>query len=163
MVIMLVFSLSYVIGQDLKVDGVTLNLYVHTTQENIITYNVIADTKEGDPNSVIVVGSHLDSVPAGKGASKDFNTVFCLQHTGINDNGSGSAGNLELALQLYQLLSSESNPLVIVNKVRFAWWGAEEIGLLGSTYYVNELNKTGEISTIAMNINLGNSCIFPHL
>jgi Zn-dependent M28 family amino/carboxypeptidase len=134
-----VFSLSYVIGQDLKVDGVTLNLFVHTTEYDVITYNIIADTKEGDPNSVIVVGSHLDSVPAGKG---------------INDNGSGSSGNLELALQLYQLLTKQSNPLSIENKVRFAWWGAEEVGLLGSTYYVNEINKTGEISTIAMNINL---------
>ena len=61
-----------------------------------------------------MVGSHLDSVPEGPG---------------INDNGTGSAFNLELALQM-----AKRNPPL--NKVRFAWWGAEEEGLLGSTHYV---------------------------
>jgi len=36
---------------------------------------------------------------------------------------------------------------------RFCWWGAEELGLLGSTYYVNSLSATDR-SAIALNINL---------
>jgi len=64
----------------------------------------------------VMVGAHLDSVFEG---------------AGINDNGSGSAALLEMAL-----LMSKARP---ENKVRFAWWGAEESGLVGSTYYVNQL------------------------
>src|SRR5690606_22760938 len=39
------------------------------------------------------------------------------------------------------------------NKVVFAWWGAEEIGLLGSRHYVRELVKSREASKVAMNMN----------
>jgi Zn-dependent M28 family amino/carboxypeptidase len=45
---------------------------------------------------------------------------------GINDNGTGSAFNLELAIPLAKMAAP-------ANKVRFAFWGAEEEGLLGST------------------------------
>jgi Zn-dependent M28 family amino/carboxypeptidase len=80
------------------------------------TYNVLAETKDGDPNNVIMAGAHLDSVNAGPG---------------INDNGSGSAAILEIAEQMAKVKPR--------NKVRFAWWGAEESGLVGSIYYVNNL------------------------
>jgi aminopeptidase Y len=63
-----------------------------------------------------VVGAHLDSVPEGPG---------------VNDNGSGSAAVLEVARQL-----AASKPKATV---RFAWWGAEELGLLGSQAYVAAL------------------------
>jgi hypothetical protein len=63
-------------------------------------------------------GAHLDSVYAGPG---------------IQDNGSGSAALLEVAEQMAKV-----KPW---NKVRFAWWGAEESGLLGSIHYVNNLSQ----------------------
>ena len=50
---------------------------------------------------------------------------------GINDNGSGSSALLETALQMAK--TKTENPM------RFAWWGAEESGLVGSTFYVNDL------------------------
>jgi len=134
--------MSYPLGSALSVlENLTLSLYIHTARYDVITFNIIADTLDGDDNNIIVVGSHLDSVPAGPG---------------INDNGSGSATNLELALQLYNLTQSPTNPFKLVNKVRFAWWGAEEKGLLGSRYYVSNLNSTqpAELQKIAMNINL---------
>jgi len=81
------------------------------------TSNVIAETKGGDPDNVIVIGAHLDSVGTGPG---------------INDNGSGSAGILELAEQLAGKK--------LRNKVRFIWFGAEESGLLGSEHYVANLS-----------------------
>jgi hypothetical protein len=65
---------------------VTMRLFQSTpiaTQQN-----VIADSTWGDPNSVIVVGAHLDSVPAGPG---------------INDNGSGTAVILETAIHMAKL------------------------------------------------------------
>jgi len=65
-----------------------------------------------------MAGAHLDSVDAGPG---------------INDNGSGSAALLEIAEQMAKVKPK--------NKVRFAWWGAEESGLVGSTYYVSNLSE----------------------
>eukprot|EP00054_Salpingoeca_dolichothecata_P016961 m.100624 g.100624 ORF g.100624 m.100624 type:complete len:541 (-) comp22241_c0_seq2:47-1669(-) len=110
------------------------NMQVITSIDYTNTYNIICDTPYGRDDQVIVVGSHLDSVEAGPG---------------INDNGSGSAVNLELALQLFRLR------LAIENKIRFAWWGAEELGLLGSKAYVRLLNETQpeELGKIALNLN----------
>ncbi|RKT04729.1 Zn-dependent M28 family amino/carboxypeptidase [Streptomyces sp. 3211.6] len=89
------------------------------------TRNVIAETKGGRPDRVVTVGSHLDSVPEGPG---------------INDNGSGSAGLLEVALKLADEGANKKGKGP-ANKVRFAWWSAEELGLLGSEHYVGQLSE----------------------
>ena len=78
-----------------------------------------------------IVGSHLDSV---------------LEGPGINDNGSGSAFNLELALQMAK------NKIRTENRVRFAFWGAEESGLVGATRYVAAISDE-EFAKIAANLN----------
>jgi Peptidase family M28/PA domain len=91
------------------------------------TKNVIAETKSGDPNKVIVIGAHLDSVGTGPG---------------INDNGSGSAMNLEIAEQIAKLK--------LRNKVRFVWFSAEESGLLGSEAYVASLPDSERAKIAAM-------------
>ncbi|SIS95394.1 Zn-dependent amino-or carboxypeptidase, M28 family [Roseivivax lentus] len=96
--------------------GLEMTLTTDTTREPFTTVNVLAETNTGDPENIVMVGAHLDSVNPGPG---------------INDNGSGSAAILETAIQM-----SKVN---LVNKVRFAWWGAEESGLIGSTFYVNDL------------------------
>lgn len=82
-------------------------------------YNLIADWPGGDTGRVVMAGSHLDSVTAGPG---------------INDNGSGSAAVLETALAVAR---SNYQP---TKHLRFAWWGAEELGMVGSRYYVNSLS-----------------------
>ena len=79
----------------------------------------------------IVQGSHLDSVVPGPG---------------INDNGSGSAYNLESAIQVVK------NHIKTKNKIRFAWWGAEEFNLLGSQFYVDSLSDE-EFAKILANLN----------
>ncbi|WP_326841218.1 M28 family metallopeptidase [Streptomyces sp. NBC_01558] len=81
-------------------------------------YNLIADWPGGDTGRVVMAGSHLDSVTAGPG---------------INDNGSGSAAVLETALAVARSAYQPTKHL------RFAWWGAEELGMVGSRYYVNSL------------------------
>lgn len=84
-------------------------------------YNLLAELPIGDPNDVLMLGAHTDSVTAGPG---------------INDNASGSTGILQTALALKESgLSSQ-------RRVRFAWWGAEEIGLAGSRHYVSSLSAT---------------------
>ncbi|EGD76445.1 hypothetical protein PTSG_12608 [Salpingoeca rosetta] len=97
-----------------------INATIVTAGELVPQYtaNVIADMKYGREDSVIVVGGHLDSVEAGPG---------------INDNGSGSSMILQMALEMRRM---HAQP---VNKVRFIWFGAEELGLLGSYHYVNDL------------------------
>ncbi|KQV24019.1 MULTISPECIES: M28 family metallopeptidase [unclassified Kitasatospora] len=95
---------------------VTLNLDIRTFVETRKTWNVLAETQGGDENNTVMVGAHLDSVLAGPG---------------INDNGSGSAGILEVARSLADRQ--------VKNKVRFAWWSAEEFGLVGSKAYVAAL------------------------
>jgi Zn-dependent M28 family amino/carboxypeptidase len=110
---------------------VSLRLAVHATVETRTTENVIADTPTGRADRTVVVGSHLDSVPEGPA---------------INDNGSGSATDLEVALQMARL---DIQPR---NRVRFAFWGAEESGLVGAQYYVDSLRKR-EIKDIAVNLN----------
>ncbi|GAB3659326.1 aminopeptidase PaaP [Actinocorallia lasiicapitis] len=109
---------SFAVGNELAATpGTTVHLKVDTDLALGTDDNLIAETRLGDPNKVVMVGSHLDSVPEGPG---------------INDNGSGSAANLEVALQL--------GKLPIKHKVRFAFWAAEEIGLLGSDQYVEGLS-----------------------
>ncbi|MBW0118408.1 M20/M25/M40 family metallo-hydrolase [Pseudonocardia abyssalis] len=88
-----------------------------TVNETRSSTNVLAETRGGTGERVLMVGAHLDSVPEGPG---------------INDNGSGSAAILAVA----QRMASASTE----RTVRFAWWGSEELGLLGATDYVATLS-----------------------
>lgn len=113
--------------------AVSISVALDQTIETVSTFNVIAETPTGRADNVVMLGSHLDSVPEGPG---------------INDNGSGSATLLEVAVQLAK--QGELN-----NKVRFAWWGAEELGLVGSTHYVDDLveNDPAALDRIATYLN----------
>jgi aminopeptidase Y len=109
---------DFAVGNELAATpGATVRLKVDSTLTLGTDHNVIAETRSGDPHNVVMVGAHLDSVPAGPG---------------INDNGSGTAAILETALQMRHF--------PVRNKVRFAFWAAEEIGLLGSDQYVEGLS-----------------------
>ncbi len=109
--------------------GLEFHMVVDVFRGLATSYNVLADTISGDPNNTIVVGAHLDSVNQGPG---------------IQDNGSGSAAILETAVQMALV-----TPL---NRVRFAWWGAEESGLVGSRYYVSNLSPQ-ELGQITLYLN----------
>jgi Zn-dependent M28 family amino/carboxypeptidase len=85
---------------------------IETTQ-----VNVLAELPGTNSGNVVMVGGHLDSVSSGPG---------------IQDNGSGSAAILETAVQMSRVTPR--------NTVRFAWWGAEESGLIGSISYVDGLS-----------------------
>ncbi|MFF1352228.1 M20/M25/M40 family metallo-hydrolase [Streptomyces sp. NPDC058322] len=89
------------------------------THDGATGNSLIADWPGGDPDHVLMTGAHLDSVKEGPG---------------INDNGSGSAAVLATALQVAKTgLKPERH-------LRFAWWGAEESGLIGSAQYVGKLS-----------------------
>jgi Zn-dependent M28 family amino/carboxypeptidase len=111
--------------------GGRARLEVHTLNEERTTRNVIADRAGTNPDEVVMVGGHLDSV---------------LDGPGINDNGSGAMTVLELALQLATLPQTERS-------VRFALWSGEEIGLYGSRHYVEALG-TADRRQIVSYLNL---------
>jgi len=116
-------------------DGVALAQPGSTARVRVIEseirtdVNVIAELPGTNDDNVVMAGAHLDSVQAGPG---------------INDNGSGSAALLETALLMAKLKPE--------NTLRFAWWGAEELGLIGSTAYVNGLSQA-ERDRIALYLN----------
>jgi Zn-dependent M28 family amino/carboxypeptidase len=125
-----VTSVTQAVGQQLAATaGLVMRLKTDTFRGIATTYNVIAESIAGDPNNVVMVGAHLDSVNAGPG---------------INDNGSGSAAVLETARMMGKVKPR--------NKLRFAVWGAEEASLVGSTYYVNHLTQT-ELEQITLYLN----------
>ncbi len=122
-------SIDYVQAK-LNAVGYTTSLQSFTSG-GLTGWNLIAEWPRGDANKVVMAGGHLDSVTAGPG---------------INDNGSGSAALLEVALTV---ASQDLNP---GKRLRFGWWGAEERGLVGSTYYVNNL-PSSERSRIKAYLN----------
>ncbi|MFF9062549.1 M28 family metallopeptidase [Streptomyces sp. NPDC101213] len=111
-------SLDYVKAK-LDAAGFTTTIQQFTASSRV-GYNLVADWPGGDANQVVMAGAHLDSVSSG---------------AGINDNGTGSAAVLEAALAVARTGYQPTKHL------RFAWWGAEELGLVGSKYYVNNLSS----------------------
>ncbi|KAK2691076.1 hypothetical protein QWA68_011044 [Fusarium oxysporum] len=100
-------------------ENLEVNLTIDVLTEKRETWQIIADTKAGDSNSVVMLGAHLDSIQEGPG---------------INDNGSGVAALLSIAESVKKYKNFK-------NKLRFAFWGAEESGMIGSTYYVSNLPR----------------------
>ncbi|MEY8039508.1 M28 family peptidase [Saccharopolyspora cebuensis] len=110
--------------------GTEVTVDVQSRLESVTTRNVLAQTRTGRTDNVVMAGAHLDSVPDG---------------AGINDNGTGSAGLLAAALEM-------GGSPDVHNAVRFAWWGAEESGLVGSTKYVQGLSFEQQLD-IALYLN----------
>ena len=125
-----VLGTTYALGEELAgIEGLEMRVLANSERVMRPTANVLAETSHGDDSNVVMVGAHLDSVSAGPG---------------INDNGSGSGAILEVAEQM-----SKVKP---TNTVRFAWWGAEESGLVGSDFYVASLTDE-ERANIALYLN----------
>ncbi len=121
--------------------AVTVHVVTSTEIAHLLTWNLITETKGGDPNKVLLVGTQMDSV---------------LDGPGMNDNGSGLAAVLEIAEQISAL------HLKPRQKIRFVFFGAEEmttfrtdgrsIGLVASDHYVASLSDM-ELRKIYANLN----------
>jgi Zn-dependent M28 family amino/carboxypeptidase len=123
-----VVGASFANGVALAAAGSTAYVEVPPSEQRT-DFNVIAELPGRNPDNVVMAGAHLDSVTEGPG---------------INDDGSGSAALLETALMMAKLKPQ--------NTLRFAWWAAEELGLLGSTDYVAGLSQA-ERDRIALYMN----------
>jgi Zn-dependent M28 family amino/carboxypeptidase len=124
------FALGETLAAALALGPVEARIFVDAETSTTEAVNLWADLP-GDSDQLVVVGGHLDSVAAG---------------AGINDNGSGVALVLELALQIKDQGIAPSNSL------RFAFWGAEEAGLIGSFHYVATLEEA-ELNRHLANLN----------
>ena len=123
---------TFAVGQDLykqaQQSPPVVSLSIPAIVKQAPDYNVIAESKGGDSNHVVVVDAHLDAIYGA----------------GMLDNASGSATILDIAQQMKHV-----NPL---NKLRFIWFGGEELGLFGSSYYVNNLTSS-ELSHIGYDLD----------
>jgi len=128
-----VVGVSFETGAELaraaSTGGLELSLRVRTETPRVTGTNVLAEIP-GTGDGVVLLGAHLDSVPAGPG---------------VNDNGSGVAALLETAAAL-----AEARP---DRTIRFAFWDAEELGLIGSTSYVTRLPRD-ELDDIEAVVNV---------
>jgi Zn-dependent M28 family amino/carboxypeptidase len=124
-----VVGASFADGAALAQAGSTAHIIVDEP-ESRPQVNVIAELPGVDDTNVVMAGAHLDSVLAGPG---------------INDNGSGSSALLEIAEQISKLKPQ--------NTIRFAWWGAEESGLLGSRAWVAQQVEEGTLDEVALYLN----------
>ncbi|MET0910047.1 MAG: M28 family peptidase, partial [Ilumatobacteraceae bacterium] len=111
-----VVEATYPTGVSIIETAPTVSVAAETQIDTRTTQNVIADLEGVNPDNVVMAGAHLDSVQEGPG---------------INDNGSGSAALLTVALEM-----ANNRKYTPQNSLRFAWWGAEESGLVGSTKYI---------------------------
>ena len=118
------------VGVRLRTQRGPTTIKLNASAQSFKARNVIAQTKTGSSSNVVMAGAHLDSVPEGPG---------------INDDGSGVAAVLETAVQL-------GNSPPVNNAVRFGFWGAEELGLIGSRNYVESLDLGG-LKDIALYLN----------
>ncbi|MFG2091628.1 MULTISPECIES: M20/M25/M40 family metallo-hydrolase [unclassified Spirillospora] len=125
-------KLGAALVKDAKKGRLKLRVKADTVHGKRSSSNVIADTERGRADNVVLLGAHLDSVPDGPG---------------INDNGTGAAALIAIAAKIKELGKGG-----LRNRVRFAWWGAEEEGLRGSAHYVESLSDEKR-DAIALNLN----------
>jgi hypothetical protein len=129
-----VVSVSYAVGSELlrryaAMDPPIVHLDIRVRPTSGVDYNLIAESPFGDPNHVVVVDAHLDSIFGA----------------GMLDNASGSTTILEIALNMAKTSTR--------NQLRYIWFGGEEIGLFGSAYYTTHLSSA-QRKRIAFDIDM---------
>ncbi|WP_067453953.1 M28 family peptidase [Actinomadura macra] len=120
------------VSEKARAGGLRVRVKTDTSHGRRSASNVVADTEYGRAGNVVLLGAHLDSVREGPG---------------INDNATGASALLAVAEKISALGAKG-----LRNRVRFAWWGAEEEGLRGSTHYVRTLTDADR-RKIALNLN----------
>jgi peptidase M28-like protein/PA domain-containing protein len=117
-----VVAVSYAVGSGLAQryaagNSPLVHLDIRMRRRSTTDYNLIAESPFGDPDHVVVVDAHLDSIFGA----------------GMLDNASGSTTILEIALNLAKTSTR--------NQLRYIWFGGEEIGLFGSAFYTENLTS----------------------
>jgi aminopeptidase YwaD len=112
--------------------GVTLDGTADVVQKREKTANVIALLEGNDPalkNEYLVIGGHYDHLGFGGPGSGSRTPDTSAVHNGADDNASGTA----MVMALAERLAGEK----IKRSIIFVAFSAEEIGLIGSKYFVD--------------------------
>ncbi len=123
-----------------KLPKVKLCANVDLHHKNGVAHNVLAMLKVKGARQTIMIGAHGDHLGKGKkGNSLMTKDDITDIHFGADDNASGVAGVMELAHYLSD--KYKKNPQDFKYNILFAIWSGEEIGLLGSHYFVENWKK----------------------
>ncbi len=128
-----VIGSSYKVGADLQNqyaagNAPVVHLDIRTQMKSGTDYNLIAESPYGDPNHTVIIEGHLDAIFGA----------------GMLDNASGSTTIMEIALKLAKTPTT--------NRLRYIWFGGEELGLLGSAYYTQHLSSS-ELAILAFDLD----------
>lgn len=134
-------SLSFIINKKLKVSTEN-NPKVAKTQ-NIVGY--IEGTDKTLKDEYIVFGAHFDHLGMGGEGSGSRQPDTIAVHNGADDNATGTASIIEIARKYVALKNNKRSVIFIA-------FSAEEMGLLGSKYFV--ANPIVELSKIKAMFNI---------
>ncbi len=126
-----------------------VNAEVSLKKEIVEVPNVLGMIRGSDSvlkDEYIVIGAHFDHLGYGGSGSGSLAPDSAVVHNGADDNASGIAGILELAEKL------SFNKKLLKRSIILMAYNAEEEGLLGSKYYVN--NPTIDLSSVIAMINM---------
>jgi Tol biopolymer transport system component len=118
---------------DVKIKIVVSVEKVKKTDQNVIA--LLPSPQLTDDTEYIVIGAHYDHIGYGEIGSLARKDEEGQIHNGADDNASGTAVVLELAATLSE--ASQEHPEKFNRGVIFALWSGEELGLIGSTHFVN--------------------------
>ena len=135
-----------------EVPGLELEVEIDIQKEKRMGRNVLARLSSGgQPDDAVVVGAHVDHLGYGRGAgSLAREEERGLIHYGADDNASGVGGVLEIAQ--YLVNQQEEASLPMKRDLLFAVWSGEELGLLGSNHFVQNLLEETQSSTLTSQI-----------
>lgn len=130
-----------------------LNAAISLQKEKKKDYNVVGKISAGTPtNEYIILGGHYDHLGHGEVGSRAIAGEENQIHNGADDNASGTALVMELA-EYFSELKKEA-PEKITKNILFALWSGEEMGLLGSNYFAENLNVKDDTFVAYLNFDM---------
>ncbi len=148
-------KLEEALNNERKAQSFAIDMTIEATssikQEKENTYNVVGFLEGNDPilkKEYIVIGAHYDHLGwGGQGSSSRMQDTIAI-HYGADDNASGTAGVIEIAEKF------AANKQTLKRSVLFIAFGAEEMGLLGSKYFVDQSIIAPENISIMLNMDM---------
>ncbi|NOX98363.1 MAG: M28 family peptidase, partial [Verrucomicrobia bacterium] len=128
-----------------QIENTSLTTTIDIKQEKRVGRNVLGRLVSDDPEvhkqPAIILGAHIDHLGRGESqgslAHDDEKNAI---HYGADDNASGTAAMLEIAQ--YLVAQKKSGKLKMKRDIIFAAWSGEELGLIGSSYFVNQATES---------------------
>jgi len=133
---------SQATGAKALIKGYTTTEFYNEERKNNISHNVIGKVEGTDPklkDQYIVIGGHMDHVGMTNGV------VF----NGADDDASGTAVTMEMA----RLIAANAATIKPKRTIIFALWCAEEMGLIGSSYWTKTPSDGVKMENVVVNFN----------